>query len=229
MRRVILAVFLGLLILAGVVYAQVSKQEAAPAGKTPWHLKATIIEACSCPLFCPCYFNLKPAHHYCQFNNAFNIEQGNLGNVKLDGMKVWLSGDLGGDFTTGKAEWLVFTFEPTATPEQIDAGTKVLGSLYSAFKFPVLGIDKKQITWEIKGNKATAKMGDGSGSIDLVAATGSDGKTPTVINNLPYWSAKSNSGFNLYKSKHHYKGHEKDFTFEDTNGFTIGIETSGEM
>ena len=28
-----------------------------------WHMNATIIEACSCPMFCQCYFNAKPADH----------------------------------------------------------------------------------------------------------------------------------------------------------------------
>jgi len=26
-----------------------------------WSIKATIIEACSCPMFCQCYFNSEPA------------------------------------------------------------------------------------------------------------------------------------------------------------------------
>src|ERR1700730_17054778 len=34
------------------------------AGATPeWSMNATIIEACSCPMFCQCYFNDKPAAH----------------------------------------------------------------------------------------------------------------------------------------------------------------------
>src|SRR5437899_1978316 len=37
---------------------------AEQAGKNPdWSMKATIIEACSCPMFCQCYFDDKPAAH----------------------------------------------------------------------------------------------------------------------------------------------------------------------
>ena len=59
-----------------------------------WGMNATIIEACSCPMFCQCYFSTKPAahtammaggehdapartrhgrgaEHFCKFNNAF--------------------------------------------------------------------------------------------------------------------------------------------------------------
>ena len=31
--------------------------------KAEWAVNATAIEACSCPMFCQCYFNTKPAAH----------------------------------------------------------------------------------------------------------------------------------------------------------------------
>ena len=30
---------------------------------TDWHFNGTAIEACSCPMFCQCYFNTEPASH----------------------------------------------------------------------------------------------------------------------------------------------------------------------
>src|SRR5688500_9986996 len=53
-----------------------------PAAKPDWALNATIIEACSCTMFCPCYFSTIPsghahgsamAEHYCRFNNAYRV------------------------------------------------------------------------------------------------------------------------------------------------------------
>src|SRR5512147_2056761 len=79
----------------------------AETTKTPeWRMKATIIEACSCPMFCQCYFNDHPAEHhhggagghYCRFNNAFRVDEGKYGDVKLDGAKFWIAGDLGEEF-----------------------------------------------------------------------------------------------------------------------------------
>src|SRR5262245_9683965 len=85
---------------------------AAPASASvDWHMNATAIEACSCPMFCQCYFNAEPgagpshehgAHHFCKFNMGYKINQGNMGGTKLDGVKFWISGDLGGDFSKGK-------------------------------------------------------------------------------------------------------------------------------
>ncbi len=44
-----------------------------------WSVKADYIEACSCHLFCPCYFNAKPeGGHHCEFNNAIKITQGHV-------------------------------------------------------------------------------------------------------------------------------------------------------
>jgi hypothetical protein len=71
-----------------------------------WNMNATIIEACSCPMFCQCYFNAQPAapggheghgsnEHFCRFNNAFKVNKGSYGTVKLDGAKFWVAGDLG--------------------------------------------------------------------------------------------------------------------------------------
>src|SRR5688572_19183528 len=114
----------------------------------PWAMNATIIEACSCPMFCQCYFDTKPASHsghgghgdhgasgnggghFCRFNNAFRVNTGQWGDVKLDGAKFWVAGDLGGDFSQGRMDWAVLHFDPSVTPQQRDAITKILGHVY---------------------------------------------------------------------------------------------------
>src|SRR5438876_7812379 len=96
---------------------------AAKAPPADWSLNATIIEACSCPMFCQCYFNAQPAgrsghgesEHFCRFNNAFQVNKGNWGDVKLDGAKFWVAGDLGGDFSQGQMDWATVIFDPSVT------------------------------------------------------------------------------------------------------------------
>ena len=55
-----------------------------------YKVTATAIEACSCPLFCSCYYNTKPTDgHMCRFNNAYKYEQGShWGKVDLPGASV---------------------------------------------------------------------------------------------------------------------------------------------
>src|SRR5262249_14872341 len=95
----------------------------AESATPDWSMNASIIEACSCPMFCQCYFNAQPAahgrhaghshgeggEHFCKFNNAFKINQGSYGNTKLDGAKFWVAGDLGGDFSKGQMDWAALT------------------------------------------------------------------------------------------------------------------------
>ena len=61
--------------------------------------------------------------HYCKFNNAYKVNKGHYGDVKLDGAKFWLAGDLGGDFSKGQMDWAVLTFDPSVKPEQRQASS----------------------------------------------------------------------------------------------------------
>src|SRR6476660_3266129 len=59
--------------------------------KKTWAVKADYIEACSCNLFCQCYFAPHPeGEAYCDFDNAVKIREGHVGDVKVDGLKFWL-------------------------------------------------------------------------------------------------------------------------------------------
>jgi hypothetical protein len=216
-----------LLLAAVIAFAQMGGKGKA-TGKNTWSFSAKIIEACSCRLMCPCYFNTSPDKHFCQFNNAFNVLSGQYGDVKLAGVKFWVSGDLSENFGDGTGLWAAFTFDPATTDAQIEAITKIIPNIYP-LKFDQTFLDKKPISWEIKGDKATAKIGDGrEGMVELTAFKDAAGKN-TVINNLTYFGAKSNKGFALHKSKHHYKANGHDYGFEDANGFVIEISSTGEI
>jgi hypothetical protein len=149
----LLAIVAGFLLLATV--AAFAQMNGKGKGKPGWALDAKIIEACSCKLMCVCYFNNAPDKHFCQFNNAFRVTAGHYGNVKLDGLKFWVSGDLGDNFGDGTASWIALTFDPAATQEQMDAVPKILAEIYP-LQAEVLGVVKKPISWEIKGDMAVA-------------------------------------------------------------------------
>jgi hypothetical protein len=191
-----------------------------------WSYKADYIEACSCNLFCSCYFNAKPeGGHHCEFNNAVKFSEGHVGDTKLDGLKVWISGDLGGDFSKGEMKSAVMTFEPTITKAQQDAVMYVLGKIYPV-KWQQAAVDKATILWEKNGMNAHAKLGKGEGEVTLTGVKTPDGKQ-SVLQNVAYWGAPKNNGFYLAKSEHHYKGHGHDYTYKDKNGFMISVEGAG--
>src|SRR5215813_15467576 len=92
-----------------------------PAGPS-WRMKADYVEACSCHLFCPCYFNKHAEHPYCEFNMAVNVREGQSNGTNLAGAKYWLTGDLGESWgTEKKGKWVVVSFEPATTKPQRDA------------------------------------------------------------------------------------------------------------
>jgi hypothetical protein len=204
---------------------------AAGAADTPWQVRLQYIEACSCNLFCPCYFNKYAAHQHggepkCTFNNAGKVLQGKYGDVDLAGVKFWLSGDLGPDWATkGQAGWLVATFEPKVTKEQKDGMMAVLTKVYPV-SWKSVEFDSTDIEWTITpdGKKAHAKMANGKGEVTLTRFDGTNPKTGAQIQNVKYFAATWNSPFSLYHSNHYYKGFGKSYELKEANGFVITVE-----
>jgi hypothetical protein len=206
-----------------------------------WAMNASIIEACSCPMFCQCYFNHEPAghaamnmgpghemhhhDHFCKFNNAYHVNHGNYGTVKLDGAKFWLAGDLGSDFSKGKMDWSVLTFDPSVTKEQRAGIQAILAKVYPVqWNSSTLGTDAP-IAWDASKDRSVAKLGDGK--IAEVALNRFPGMTndPIVIKNLKYWGAPRNDGFLLMPNEvEAYRAGEKAFEFKGTNGFMITFD-----
>ncbi len=158
---------------------------------------------------------------------AFKVSDGRYGNTNLDGLKFWVSGDLGDDFGDGETEVVQFAFEPSASQEQIDGVLAILGDIFPVHWKRVLGVERTAIRWNKTADKASASRADGKGAIELTAVMGNDGKTPVVIRNLTYFGAKKNHGFYLARSKHHAKMGASSFAFNNMTGFFVEVETSG--
>jgi hypothetical protein len=226
--------------LAGMAWALggVGPTEAPLAAE--WRMNATIIEACSCPMFCQCYFNARPADHpgccppgadpksaprYCRFNNAFKVNTGHHGAVKLDGAKFWIAGDLGGDFSEGKMDWAVVHFDPAVTPEQRAAIGEIVGHLYPV-KWNSLTVEKDfPIEWTPGKDRAVAMLDGGkAGEVVLVRNQGMT-DDPIVIENLKYWGAPRNDGFVLMANEvQAYRAGKVPWEFKGTNGFMITFD-----
>src|SRR6516165_411354 len=123
---------LGLLVVAGA-----GNSSLPPANA--FEITASYIEACSCDMFCPCYFNdhstahMDPASHehkhFCRANLVFKVDKGHYKEVKLDGAKVWVSSDLGSDWCTGKASGAVTSYHQRDTATQKTALDNIVAQL----------------------------------------------------------------------------------------------------
>jgi Protein of unknown function (DUF1326) len=229
----------GFMILAlGILGMSYALAGQARDGEPDWSFNATIIEACSCPNPCPCNFNsAKPAAHsgheghgatveyFCRFNRAFKVNNGNFRATKLDGMKFWMAGDLGGDFSHDQADWGVLNFEPSVTKDQRDAIRTILAYVYPV-KWSSFTVGRDgTIEWKAGHDRANARL-DGGRSAELVLKQ-AEGMTadPIVIKNLKYDAAPRNDGFILMPNEvEAYRVGEKAFEFKGTNGFMITID-----
>ena len=198
-----------------------------------WSINATAIEACSCPHFCMCYFNSHPAahheggemKHYCRFNIAYKINKGNYGNTDLAGAKLWLSGDLGGDFSTGQMDWVVATFDKSVTAEQRQALGKILPEVFpvkwNSFQTAEGNVD----SWTFDDDQAYATLNGGkTAEIKLKRFHGMTNE-PVVLKNVKYWGTPRNDGFVMMPNEvEAYREGPKAFEYKGTNGFMLTFD-----
>jgi hypothetical protein len=229
--------FIPLLVIGAAVsllYFTSSAQEKSGTTKPDFDITASYIEACSCDMFCPCYYNTRSTHHhegeYCRANLVFRTDKGYYKDTKLDGAKVWLATDLGSDWSTGKDSWAVIHYDPAVTPEQKAAFNDIIAQLYP-MKWEHADVDTAAFTWRVdmKTGEAHAKMNNGKGEVILERVKGDNPDHEVVVHNLKYWLAQSNDGFRMWKSKHEaFEGHGHNFSYDGTNGFLITIHFSGQ-
>ena len=207
----------------------------AGTAKPEWSINANTIEACSCPMFCQCYFNAEPsghhahggeAEHYCRFNNAYKINTGHMGATTLDGAKFWIAGDLGGDFSHGQMDWATLYFDKSLSPAQRDAIAKIAAQLFpvkwNSFTTAEGNID----TWKYDKDGAVALLDGGkTAEVRLKSFAGMNANEPVVIRNLRYWGAPRNDGFVMMPNEiQAYRVGPKAYEFKGTNGFMINID-----
>jgi len=231
MRKTVHAILIGLLAVIGGTTAG----QAKPGPE--WSLNATIIEACSCPMFCQCYFVTKPAghaghhdggmeEHYCRFNMAYKVNRGNYGSTKLDGAKFWLAGDLGGDFSQGQTDWVEVTFDPSVSKEQREGIAAILlGSVYPV-KWKSVNVAKDApVEWTASRNRSEARLDTGKAGEIVLRRNPGMTDDPVVIKNLKYFGVPRNEGFILMPNEvEAYRVGAKPFEFKGTNGFMITID-----
>ncbi len=207
----------------------------APTPAPDWAVNVTAIDACSCPMFCQCYFNSKPASHsghgqpgathFCRSNMAYRVNKGYFGATRLDGAKFWIATDLGDDFSTKQLDWAVLYFDKSLGQAQRDAIAVVAGRLFPvkwhSFNTAEAAIDK----WEIARDGAHALLDGGrTAEIKLKRVAGMT-EEPVVIRNLKYWGAPRNDGFVLMPNEvEAYRTGPKAFEFKGTNGFIITVD-----
>jgi hypothetical protein len=209
---------------------------AASPASPEWAANTTVIEACSCPMFCQCYFNSSPAghhshagaaQHFCRANLAHRINKGHYGSVNLDGVKYWVVSDLGPDFSKGEMDWSILYFDKAMTKDQRDAVTEIVKAVFPV-KWKSFTTGEGNIdVWQYDKNAAHATLDGGkTAEVKLHRFAGMSDE-PIVIKNLKYWGVPRHDGFVLMPNDvEAYRSGEKAFEFKGTNGFLITWDMS---
>ena len=229
----------GAVVLAAAAFVPSSAQTTGAASPS-WAMNATVIEACSCPMFCQCYFNTEPAghaatgheghggggaKHFCKANNAYKVNKGHYGATSLDGAKFWIATDLGDDFADGEMEWAILYHDKAATPEQRKGIEAIAGHIFpvkwKSFKTAEGSIDK----WEYTNDAAVALLDGGkTAEVRLKRFQGMTNE-PVVLRNVRYWGAPRNDGFVLMPNEvEAYRVGPNAFEFKGTNGFMLTLD-----
>lgn len=234
MKRTILGIAFLALGLAATAGAQ---GQMAKAASPAWGANITAIEACSCPMFCQCYFTTKPsAHaghegaaeeHFCKFNNAYKVNKGMYGVTRLDGAKFWIYGDLGAEFSDGEMDWAVLIFDKSTTQEQRDAIGAIAGHLFPV-KWKSFSTGEGTIEWVAAKDEAYALLDGGKSAEVRLSAKGLNrnaGGVPMVLTNLKYWGAPRNDGFVMMPNTiEALRVGDKQYEYKGTNGFMITVD-----
>jgi hypothetical protein len=257
-RHTLIGAAVGLVCLFGLAAKSASQNPPSDTKQQQpqWAMNATIIEACSCPMFCQCYFDTKPAAHgdahagheahggaggqaagggsahFCRANNAFKVNTGHVGETKLDGAKFWLGGDLGDDFSKGQMDWFTVTFDPAVTKPQREGIQKILTHLYPVQWKSFTVMPDKPMEWKADKDRAEAKLDGGkAGEVVLKRFPGMS-DDPIVIKNLRYWGAPRNDGFvlmpNEVEALRVVPEGKEPFEFKGTNGFMITLDINAD-
>jgi hypothetical protein len=136
-----------------------------------------------------------------------------------------VAGDLGGDFSEGRMDWAVLTFDPSVTKEQRDAIAAILGHVYPV-KWNSFTVAKDAaMEWRATKDRAEARLDGGKTAEVVLNRYPGMTNAPIVIHNLRYWGVPRNDGFVLMPNEvEAYRVGDKSFEFKGTNGFMITID-----
>lgn len=173
------------LVLPARVAAAGGDDDAGPKGNV-YNVKGHYFESCSCTTaVCPCLFLEDPTEGYCKAFPSWHIEQGNLGDVGLDGLNVaaWLHSP--GNLTKGNWRLALYVDE-RATPEQFMAIEELWGGKHGGYLQVIaslvseyMGAKRAKITWKEEGKHRLMRV-EGVGGVDMNAYEGLDGADVTL-------------------------------------------------
>ena len=144
---------------------------AAQTGKTSYRVKAESIEACNCQHGCNCQFSGFPNEGKCEFIVGFDVKDGHVGNVSLNGLRAVVAAKYPKAIHEGNGHVVLFV-DDKASDEQANAFATVLSGQLGGMPWEALagtvgkfeGPIRKPVEIKAAGEKSLVRV---PGAIDL--------------------------------------------------------------
>jgi hypothetical protein len=206
-------------------------QTVARAAEEPaWSIEGRMISADSCGPDCHCIIGGPPDHGLCMFFAMCQIDNGQYGDVKLDGVKYGLAGE----FTQKiigepvKRSFVAYYIDSGASAEQREA----LRKLFTGPSFAGMGqsAELKEVPIKFENLDAFGQVGKKvsgtAGDIAKVEVTpiagGTNPDKPLAVDNEAEpglkWTALGKTSNSFYRAA------GKDYKFEGQNSGSLGVK-----
>ena len=193
-----------------------------------WKVSGQYYETCNCDFVCPCIpggLTVKPTKGSCNFAMAFQIERGQYGNLKLDGLGFVVLGKTPGPMADGN--WTVGVIaDASASAEQRDAiqgiasgaaggpmaGLSGLVGSFAGVESAPIRFDRNGVKWSVTAPKVLDMAAEGAMGLDPNA------KEPLHLDNTGHPAANRFALARASRSHVHALG----FDWDDTGGKNNG-------
>ena len=192
-----------------------------------WQISGDYFETCSCDYVCPCILtNMAgaPTHGHCNFAMVFDIESGNSGNVKLDGLSFAVIGHA--PEVMGKGNWSVgLIIDDRATAEQQQAITTIASgqaggppAILTGVVGKFLGVETRPIQIQKSGMRRSVSIPSALEQTCEGVASALDATQPMYIDNTLHPANARLALANAKASHLHAFGLDWDDTSGKNNG-----------
>jgi len=219
------------LIAAALGVIQIS---ARAAEEPAWSLEGRHISADSCGVACPCNIGGPPDNGECRFIQMRQVDKGQYGDVKMDGVRFALVGVFTRKVADepAKFNFVAYYIDSGASAEQKEALRKLLsGPSFAGLGQPAelkeaaIKFENLDDAFGKVGKTASGTMGEIAKVEVTPIGGGTNPENPMVIENQATktfeWTALGKTSNSFYKSA------GKDFKFDGTSGESVKFAMKG--
>jgi hypothetical protein len=196
-----------------------------------WKLKGSYLETCNCETACPCIFLSPPTTGDCTVLFGWHIDNGNLGNVNLNGLNVAMAAHSPGHMMKVKWEAALY-LDAKANDAQRNALTQIFAgqagghpAALASFIGKVLGVSNIEINFSASGKKRSLKL-PGIAEAEIEAIQGQGGAGVTITGH-PLAASPGESAVVSRSKKLSYHDHGMSWEISEKNGFYSPFEYKG--